>query len=65
MQSGFSEDVSMWLAVGAAATQLNMACVNTFSFPVKVGGWTSVGREDRITVTVHFSGTRSGVTGLG
>lgn len=61
MQSGFSEDTSTWLGVGAAVTQLNMACVNALSFPVKIGGWTTAGAAERITVTLHFSGTRNGL----
>ena len=65
MQAGFSEDGGTWLAVGAAATQLNMACVNALALPLKVGGWTSVGREERVTVTLLFSGAKSAVRGLG
>ena len=53
------EDTSTWLAIGAAATQLNMACVNSFSFPIKIGGWTTVGRNDRIRVDLEFPRTRN------
>lgn len=64
MQSGFNSDTSTWLEIGAAATQLNMACVNTFSLPVKIGGWTTAGSLHRITVILHFSGTRNGLESL-
>lgn len=60
MQSGFSDDTSTWLGVGAAASQLNMACVSSFGFPVKIGGWTTAGRLERINILLHFSGTRDG-----
>ena len=64
MQTGFRDDTSTWLEVGSAATQLNMACVNTFTFPVKIGGWTTAGRLERITVMLHFSGTRNRLESL-
>lgn len=64
IQSGFSEDTCTWLGVGAAATQLNMACVNVFSFPVKIGGWTTAGNVERITIILHFSETRNSVRRL-
>lgn len=64
IQSGFRDDTSTWLGVGAAATQLNMACVDTFSFPVKIGGWTTTGSVERITVILHYAGMRSGLEAL-
>lgn len=56
--AGADDDVSTWLAVGAAATQLNIACVHGFAFPLKLGGWTAVGRDGRIGVALRYSGTR-------
>lgn len=56
IQSGFSKETSTWLAIGAAASQLNMACVSSFGFPVRVGGWTEAGSGERITVLLHYSG---------
>lgn len=64
MQSGFSEDTSTWLGVGAAATQLNMACVNVFAFPPKIGGWTTAGNVERITIILHHSDTKNSVRSL-
>lgn len=64
IQTGFDGDTSTWLEVGAAATQLNMACVNKFTFPAKIGGWTTAGRADRITVLLRFSGTRNSLESL-
>ncbi|CAF9918649.1 MAG: hypothetical protein ALECFALPRED_000775 [Alectoria fallacina] len=64
IQTGFDGDTSTWLEVGAAATQLNMACVNKFTFPVKIGGWTTAGRADRITVLLRFPGTRNSLESL-
>lgn len=58
------EDSGTWFAIGMAATQLNMACVNAFTFPVKIGGWTTAGRGKRINVTLAYSGTREGLGGL-
>ena len=59
MQSGFEVETSTWLEIGSAATQLNMACVDTFTFPVKIGGWTTAGSLDGIMVTLRFSGPRN------
>lgn len=52
------EDVSTWLAIGAAATQLNIACVHGFAFPLKMGGWTAAGRDERIGVVLRSAVTR-------
>lgn len=56
LRAGFTDEVCSWAAVRDAAVELNWACVNTFTFPVKVGGWTTVGRLDRIRVRVGFPG---------
>ncbi len=65
IQSGFDEDTSTWNQVGIAATQLNMACVNSFTFPVKVGGWTSAGSAERVIIKLYFSGPMDGIESVG
>ncbi len=64
IQSGFSEDTSTWNLVGIAATQLNMACVNSFTFPVKVGGWTTAGSAETVIIKLYYSGPMNGIERL-
>ncbi|KAM0801923.1 hypothetical protein BDR22DRAFT_145536 [Usnea florida] len=59
IQPGLTGGVtSTWVAIGMAATQLNMACVNSFTFPIKIGGWTTTGARDGIVVTLRYAGSR-------
>lgn len=51
---GVTRETSTWLGIGAAATQLNMACVSRSSLPVRVGGWTTAGSDERIRVTLLY-----------
>jgi hypothetical protein len=45
-----------WLSVGAAATQLNMACVGTYSLRQFYGGYTFAGSGDGVKITLSYSG---------
>lgn len=53
LTGGHQTETGSWMEVGLAASELNMACVDTDDNPSRMGGWTTTGRANGVVITVR------------
>ena len=54
MEDGRKDDGGTWLGISLAATQLNIVCVGTGTFPKNQGGYTNAGLHDGVRVVLMY-----------
>jgi len=55
LMAGGATQSGSWLGVRTAAERVNLSCIGGFAWPVYVGGWTTMGKQERIVVMLSYS----------